>query len=195
VGADVSIPNNHGLTPLEVINRYTDPRSGHNLKQLLQSKMFSNLHSCFNVLLLGAVDHAAKMKQQQQLRPNTPPQPLSRPPSSRSHHQIHHQHSESPSDPYPPYSPNQPQAPSQPHPPHQSQSLDQPPNWKPEEPRGYTIGGNPSLAAMIAAKAASRKPMMTSPTKKESTDQGLSSSQTVGHNSYQHHQVRLCYSI
>ena len=39
VGADVTIPNNHGLTPLEVIHRYTDPRSGHNLKLLLQGKI------------------------------------------------------------------------------------------------------------------------------------------------------------
>ena len=41
VGADVNIPNNHGLTPLEVINRYTDPRSGHHLKQLLQGSHLS----------------------------------------------------------------------------------------------------------------------------------------------------------
>lgn len=143
---------------------------------------------------IGAVEHAAKMKQQQQqqhLRSETPSQPLSRPPSSRSQQQT-----ESSSDQHPPFSPNQPQAPGQPHPPHQQQSLDQPPNWKPEEPRGYAIGGNPSLAAMIAAKAASRKPMVTSPTKRDNTDQqqfSSAQSQHVGHNSYQdHHQVRLC---
>ena len=34
----MTIANNHGLTPLEVINRYTDPRSGHNLKLLLQGE-------------------------------------------------------------------------------------------------------------------------------------------------------------
>ena len=73
--------------------------------------------------------------------------------------------------------------------------MDQPPNWKPEEPRGYAIGGNPSLAAMIAAKAASRKPMVTSPTKKENIDhqqQPYSSaqSQAIGYeSSYQNHQV------
>ena len=122
--------------------------------------------------LLGAVEHAAKIKQQQQqqqLRSEAASQPLSRPPSSRSHHQ------DSPGDSHPPYPPNQPPSPSQPRPHHQphppqQQSLDQPPNWKPEEPRGYAIGGNPSLAAMIAAKAASRKPMVSSPTKKDSTD-------------------------
>lgn len=145
------------------------------------------------VFLLGAVEHAAKVKQQQQQlsRSETPSQPLSRPPSSRSHHQ--HQ-MESPSDPHPPYSPNQLHTTGQPHPPHQ---LEQPPNWKPEEPRGYAIGGNPSLAAMIAAKAASRKPMVTSPTKRESSDQPVSSmsSQIVGHNSFQNHQVQQVYVV
>ena len=102
---------------------------------------------------------------------------------------------QSPSDPHPPYSPNQPPPPSQPHPHNQQQSLDQPPNWKPEEPRGYAIGGNPSLAAMIAAKAASRKPMVTSPTKKENTDHQQpqqpysSAAQSQGYESYQNHQV------
>ena len=139
------------------------------------------------MLCLGAVEHAAKMKQQQQqqqLRSETPSQPLSRPPSSRSHHPVQQESTSGP-----PYSPNQPPPPpGQPHPPHQQQSLDQPPNWKPEEPRGYAIGGNPSLAAMIAAKAASRKPMVTSPTKKENIDhqqQPYSSSQPVGYNSHQ----------
>ena len=141
-------------------------------------------------MFLGAVENAAKLKQQQ-LRSEIPSQPLSRPPSSRSHHQV-----QSPNDPHPPYSPNQPPPPAQPHPHHQQQSLDQPPNWKPEEPRGYAIGGNPSLAAMIAAKAASRKPMVTSPTKKENTDnqqQPYSSAQSraIGYESYQNHQVCL----
>ena len=123
-----------------------------------------------------------QQQQQQQLRSETASQPLSRPPSSRSHHQ------DSPSDPHPPYPPNQPPPPSQPRPHHQphppqQQSLDQPPNWKPEEPRGYAIGGNPSLAAMIAAKAASRKPMVSSPTKKDNTDhqQLHSSAQAMGY--------------
>lgn len=136
------------------------------------------------------MEQAAKTKQQQQqqqLRSETPSQPLSRPPSSRSHHQVQQQQMESPVDTHPPYSSNQSQAAGQPQPPH---SLDQPPNWKPEEPRGYAIGGNPSLAAMIAAKAASRKPMVTSPTKKENIDQTVSTTQpqTVGY-SYQEHQV------
>ena len=151
-------------------------------------------------LPLGAVEHAASLKQQQQqqqqqqqLRSETPSQPLSRPPSSRSHHQMQQHQTESSSDQHQPFSPNQPQAPGQSHRPHQQHSLDQPPNWKPEEPRGYAIGGNPSLAAMIAAKAASRKPMVTSPTKRDNTDQHPFSSvqsQPIGHNSYQdHHQV------
>ena len=146
-------------------------------------------------LLPGAVEHATKTKQQQ-LRIETSSQPLARPPSSRSHHQTQQHPVESPSDPHPP---NQSQVAGQPHPPYQPQpshqQMDQPPNWKPEEPRGYAIGGNPSLAAMIAAKAASRKPMVTSPTKKENIDQPVSSaqSQTAAYNSYHDHQV--CHLI
>ena len=125
------------------------------------------------------------------MRSEAPSQPLSRPPSSRSHHQAQQQQVESPVETHPPSSSNQSQTTGQSHPPHQQHSLDQPPNWKPEEPRGYAIGGNPSLAAMIAARAASRKPMVTSPTKKENTDQTTSTlqPQTVGYNSYQEHQV------
>ena len=154
--------------------------------------IISVIHLFFTVSL-GAVEHAAKTKQQQQqqqLRSETPSQPLSRPPSSRSHHQAQQQ-IDSPVDTHPPFSSNQSQTSSQPHPPHQQHSLDQPPNWKPEEPRGYAIGGNPSLAAMIAARAANRKPMVTSPTKKENIDQTVSSAQpqTTGYNSYQEHQV------
>lgn len=124
-----------------------------------------------------------QQQQHQQLRSETPSQPLSRPPSSRSHHQVQH----------PPESSSDP--PAQPQPSHQQHSLDQPPNWKPEEPRGYAIGGNPGLAAMIAAKAASRKPMVTSPTKKENTDQPVTTHlQNTGYNSH-HQDHQVCYYL
>jgi len=224
VGADVNIPNNHGLTPLEVINRYTDPRSGHHLKQLLQGMSFISLSHCVVSYHYpsGAVDHAAQVKQQQQqsMRSETPPTALSRPASSRSYHQVHQQ-VESPNQPHPPSlpprnqphpptlpPPNQPHPPSnQPHPPPPSgqrpPSLEQaPPDWKPEEPRGVALGGNASLAAMIAAKAASRKPMATSPTKKDQTDHPMISShqqQSTNRNLFQEqlqpHQVSVITTL
>ena len=135
------------------------------------------------------MEHAAKTKQQQQqLRSETPSQPLPRPPSSRSDHQVQQQQMESPVDTHPPFSSNQSQTTGQPQPPH---SLDQPPNWKPKELRGYAIGGDPSLAAMIASRAASRKQMVPSPTKKENIYQMVSTAQPqmIGYNSYQEHQV------
>ena len=39
VGADVSALNGQGLTPLEVVNQYTDPRSSQDLKKALQGKL------------------------------------------------------------------------------------------------------------------------------------------------------------
>ena len=131
-----------------------------------------------------------QQQQQQQLRSEAGSQPLSRPPSSRSHHQ------DSPSDSHPPYPP-QPPPPSQPQPHHQSyppqqQSLDQPPNCKSEErSRGYAIGNGPSLPARIAALASSHKPKASSPIKKQNTDhqQLHSSTQAMGYNSHQDHEV------
>jgi len=161
----------------------------------------------------GAVDRAAQVKQQQQqqhqqqqiMRSETPPTALSRPASSRSYHQVHPQ-VESPNQPHPPSLPprNQPHPPplpppNQPHPPpsdgQRPPSLEQaPPDWKPEEPRGVALGGNANLAAMIAAKAASRKPMATSPTKKDQTDHPMVSQhqqQAANRNLFQEQQPHV----
>ena len=37
-GADPSVKNTQGLTALDIVNHYTDPRSAHQLKQILQGK-------------------------------------------------------------------------------------------------------------------------------------------------------------
>ena len=37
-GANPSIKNTQGLTPLDIVNHYTDPRSAQQLKQLLKGK-------------------------------------------------------------------------------------------------------------------------------------------------------------
>ena len=35
-GADIQCTNNQGLTPLEIVHMYTDPRSAGQMKQVLQ---------------------------------------------------------------------------------------------------------------------------------------------------------------
>lgn len=40
-GADPSIKNSQGLTALDIVNHYTDPRSAHQLKQILQGKVIN----------------------------------------------------------------------------------------------------------------------------------------------------------
>lgn len=49
-GADPSIKNSQGLTALDIVNHYTDPRSAHQLKQLLQGIIYNQFRiiTCCN---------------------------------------------------------------------------------------------------------------------------------------------------
>ena len=181
-GADPSIKNAQGLSALDIVNHYTDPRSAQQLKQLLQGNILLLLYSLLYLITLDALANQARQRiaqahsrqQQQQTHQQQQQQVYAQYYQQKQQQQQQQQAQTQSAYPQAQQYQGQPQT----HPQYQSQPQTHPqyqgqPQTHPQYPGqpqtqaqfpspkigGVAMPGSSDLAAMIAAKAASRKTM------------------------------------